>query len=366
MKNMGNTGKMEKRERLDAVFAGKLPDRPPVLGGWIAAPDLLLKITGLTENDYNKNPGDVALEAYKKLEMDGLIGIFTTGSTDVYRCVDENSFANADRGMSFEEAVRQAEEMPDPAQYEKDFHFDSEYADFRDGLIKTQELYGDMVNMPAWWGAGAKASWYFDFGYENYFMIIGLRPDLAVKLFKIGGASGRCQSRLIAAAVKEGIFPKAVLLGEDICTQRGPMISVDFLREHYAPALAYGLEPLLEAGCRPVWHSDGDVRPLIPMLLECGIGGLQGFQPECGMHIEELRKLRTKDGGKLLFFGPFAVTTELPLLTPGELREKVRHYADICKDEADLVFFTSNTICPDVPYENLIAVYDEIRNYRYS
>jgi uroporphyrinogen decarboxylase len=143
------------------------------------------------------------------------------------------------------------------------------------------------------------------------------------------------------------------------------MISVDFLQEHYAPALAYGLEPLLEVGCRPVWHSDGDVRPLIPMLLECGIGGFQGFQPECGMHLEELIKLRGKDGGKLLFFGPFAVTTELPVLSPDELREKVRFYAGICKDEADLVFFTSNTICPDVPLESLTAVYDEIKKYRY-
>jgi hypothetical protein len=97
---------------------------------------------------------------------------------------------------------------------------------------------------------------------------------------------------------------------------------------------------------------------MLPMLLESGIEGFQGFQPECGMHLEELIKLRT-------IFGPFAVTTELPVLTPGELREKVRYYADICKDEADLVFFTSNTICPDVPYDNLIAVYDEIKNYRY-
>jgi uroporphyrinogen decarboxylase len=197
-------------------------------------------------------------------------------------------------------------------------------------------------------------------------MLVGLRPDLAIKLFQIGGAMGYCQSRLIAAGVREGIFPKAVLFGEDICTQRGPMISVDLLRDHYAPALAHGIEPLLEVGCRPVWHSDGDVRPLIPMLLECGIRGFQGFQPECGMRIEELIKLRDKDGGKLLIYGPFAVTTELPVLSPDELRAKVRYYAQICRDYADLVFFTSNTICPDVPYDNLLAVYDEIKKYRYK
>ena len=356
---------MEKRERLDAVFAGKYPDRPPVLGGWIASPGLLLKITGLTAEDYNKNPVNVAIEAYKKLEMDGLINIFTTGSVDVYRCVDNNTYLKADTGVSFDETVRKVEEMPGAEEYERDFDFETQYSGYKNNLIKMQESCGDMVYMPAAWGAGAKASWYGDFGYENFFLLVGLRPDLAAKLFKLGGAYGRAQCRMVASAVNEGLFPKALMLGEDICTQRGPMISVDFMREHYAPALAYGLEPLLDAGCRPVWHSDGDVRPLIPMLLESGIEGFQGFQPECGMRIEELIKLRTRKGEKLLIFGPFAVTTELPVLTPEELRERVRYVAEICKDEADLVFFTSNTINPDVPYENLMAVYDEIKKYRY-
>ncbi|MCL2813504.1 MAG: hypothetical protein FWD23_02770 [Oscillospiraceae bacterium] len=357
---------MEKKKRLDAVFGGKLPDRPPVLGGWIAAPELLLKITGSTAKQYGENPRRVALDAYKKLEMDGLIAIFTTGSVDVYRCVDSNSYLKADKGISFEETVRQIEEMPNAGQYEKNFNFEASYAAYREDLIRTQAECGDMVYMPACWGAGARASWYGDFGYENFFLLFGLRPDLAAKLFEIGGAYGRCLSNMVAKAIREGLFPKALLLGEDICTQRGPMISVDFMREHYAPALAYGLEPLLEAGCRPVWHSDGDVRALIPMLLECGIAGFQGFQPECGMQIEDLIKLRTRDGEKMLIFGPLAVTTELPVLSPEKLRERVRYAADLCRDEADLVFMTSNTINPDVPYENLTAVYDEIQKYSYD
>jgi len=356
---------MEKKQRLETVFAGKKPDRPPVLGGWIAHPELLLQVTGSTANDYAKNPRKVALEAYKKLEMDGLIGIFTTSSIDIYRCVDQNSYIKSDKGLDFDEVVRQVEEMPSAEEYEKNFDFEGSYKNYRNDLIKTQEEIGDMLYMPACWGAGAKASWYGDFGYENFFLLFGLRPDLGAKIFQVGGAYGRCLSKMVAKAVKEGLFPKALLLGEDICTQRGPMISVDFMREHYAPALAYGLEPLLEVGCNPVWHSDGDVRPLIPMLLECGIEGFQGFQPECGMLIEELIKLRTRKGEKLLIFGPFAVTTELPVLTPEELRKRVRYVAEICKDEADLVFFTSNTIIPDIPYENLIAVYDEIQKYRY-
>ena len=355
---------MTKRQRLDTVFSGNRPDRPPTLGGWIADPGLLMQITGKTAQDYNNAPLTVALNAYEKLDTDGLIHIFTTKSTDSYRAVDNDpsNYAKASLGKSYEEVEQEVKNLPEPAEYEKNFNFDKKYAAFRAELIATQKKCGDMVYMPGQWNAGAYASWYNDYGYENYLLLAGLRPDLCAKLFQIGGALGHCHSRIIAAAVKEGLFPKAVLLGEDICTQRGSMISPRLLEEHYAPALTYGLEPLLEVGCRPVWHSDGDVRELMPMLLSCGIEGFQGFQPECGMLIEEIIKMRTKSGAKLLIFGPISVTTELPVFSPEEIRKRIRYVAEICKDEADLVFFTSNTINPDVPLENLLAMHDEIRN----
>ena len=352
---------MTKRERIDAVIQGKQPDRTPVLGGWIACPRLIMRITGASEEDYRNNALEVAIRAYHKLEMDGVIDIFITEDVDEYRHMTIETYVNADAGMSYEEAVSAVENMPGPEEYEKSFDFEGEYKKLRERLIELQAKCGDMVFMPANWGAGGKASWYDEFGYENFFLLIGLRPDLGINLLRLGGAIGRCRSRLTAQAVREGLVPKAVLLGEDICTQRGSMISVDFLKEHYAPALTYGLEPLLDAGCKPVWHSDGDVRALIPMLLECGIQGFQGFQPECGMLIEEIVDLRTRDGDKLLIFGPFAVTTELPVWRPEKIRQRVRDVAAICKDKADLVFFTANTINPDIPPENLFALYDEIK-----
>jgi uroporphyrinogen decarboxylase len=149
-------------------------------------------------------------------------------------------------------------------------------------------------------------------------------------------------------------------MGEDICNKNGPMISPDFLERYYAPQLRYGLEPLLEAGCRPVWHSDGDVRPMLDFLIDAGIQGLQGFQPECGMVLDELVERRTRDGEQLLIFGPLAVTTELPVCTPEEITEKVHHAIDVCKGKASLVMFTANTINPDVPLENIKAMYQAL------
>ena len=351
---------MTPRERLENVFAGKEPDRTPILGGWIACPQHICALTGASIDEYWRDPVEVSVEAYEILGADGLISIFVPRNRDGYRCVDGDTYQRADTGMSLEECLRTIEEMPAPERIEADFDLDAAYAEFAPGLGDMQERCGDMVWMPAQWSVGARVTWYFTFGYEQYFTIVGLYPDHARKLMEVGGAQGRCQSRLIARAVTEGLYPHAVLLGEDICTQRGPMISPAFMEKYYAPQLRYGLEPLLEAGCKPVWHCDGDVRPMLDMLLECGVQGFQGFQPECGMTLEYVTRKRTREGKKLLIFGPLAVTTELPVYTPEQVRRKVREAIEMCRGNADLCLFTANTINPDVPLENIRAMYEAV------
>ena len=161
---------------------------------------------------------------------------------------------------------------------------------------------------------------------------------------------------LRARAIREGKHPKAILSGEDICTQRGPMVSPEFLRRVYFPLIEYALEPLLEVGCRVVWHCDGDWRPLLDDLFAVGIAGLQGFQSECGLELDWIVERRTRDGDPLLIFGPLSVTTTLPHGTPEEVRREVHRAVDLCRGKASLVLFTSNTINPDVPLANILAM----------
>jgi hypothetical protein len=351
---------ISKRQRLETAFALEDPDRTPILGGWLACPEYIMELTGATSDEYWSDPTEVSIQAYDYLGMDGLISIFVPRNRNDFRCVDSMSYSKADTGMSLEDAIAEIDAMPTPEKIEADFDFDAEYEVFRRSLIDMGARCGDMLWMPAQWGSGARVTWYGKFGYETYFLIVGLYLDRAQKLMEIGGAQGRCQCRLIARAVQEGLYPEAVLLGEDICTQRGPMISPDFLERYYAPQLRYGLEPLLEVGCRPVWHCDGDVRPMLDFLIDIGVQGLQGFQPECGMVLEELVKRRTRDGEPLLIFGPMAVTTELPVCTPEEIVAKVQNAIEICKGSASLVLFTASTINPDIPLENIKAMYQAV------
>ena len=350
---------MTSTERLSAVFKGLEPDRTPLLGGWIACPEHIAALAGVSVERYWDDPVAASITAYTELSTDGLLDIFVPKHPGGYRCVDEHSYL-ASSTMSLDEALRCIDAMAEPAEILRTFDEEAAFAQFADELSSRQSLCGDMVWMPAQWGAGARVSWYGDFGYQTFFELVGLYPGRAQRLMEIGGARGWCRSRVVARAVRAGLYPPAVLLGEDICTQRGPMLSMQFLESHYLPALRRSLEPLLEVGCRPVWHCDGDVRPMLDMLIEAGVQGFQGFQPECSMHLEDIVRRRTRDGNRLLIFGPLSVTTELPVLTAGEVGERVRRAIDVCRGAADLALFTANTINPDVPLENIRAMSEAI------
>jgi len=352
---------MTGRERMEMVIAGRKADHTPVLGGWIAWPELIRQITGASEEQYWADPVEVSVRAYRELGTDGLMGIFVPPRGGDYRVVNIDSYAHAHTGEPLEDALARVDAMPSGAEIEAAFDFEAKYSSFAKSLQENQARVGDMLWLPAEWAAAARISWYMEFGYENFFIMVAAHQKHACKLLEIGGAHARNTSRLVARAVREGLYPKAILLGDDMCTQRGPMLSVEFMEEYYAPQLRYGFEPLLEVGCRPVWHCDGDPRLMLDMVLDCGVQGLLGFQPECGMTFDYVSRLRTREGEKLLIFGPMAVTTELPCLRPEEIKDRVRHAVEVCRENADLILFTSNTINPDVPVENIRAMHEAAR-----
>ena len=345
---------MDHKTRLAMAFNLELPDRPPILGGWLAAPDHIQALTGCSEDEYWADPFHWGLEAERVLGSDGVVTIFEPIARGEFRIVDGQVLEKR-AAYTVDAVLAEIEALPDPEELEADFDEEREYADFVADFQAKQALCGDILWCPADWTLIPKALWYHEYGYESALTALALHPDRYRKLIQVSAVRGRQRATLRARAIREGIHPRAILTGEDLCSQQGPIASPDYLRREYFPLLEYALEPLLQVGAKIVWHCDGNYRPLLDDVLACGAGGLQGFQRECGMDLEWIVDLRTRDGDPLLIFGPMLVTTTLPYGTPDDIRAEVRRAMDLCRDKASLVFFTSNTITPDVPLENIQA-----------
>ncbi|MCX6376929.1 MAG: hypothetical protein NTU88_13010, partial [Armatimonadetes bacterium] len=91
----------------------------------------------------------------------------------------------------------------------------------------------------------------------------------------------------------------------------------------YFPALKRAVQPLHNAGVRMIWHSDGNILPILKELIEAGMRGFQGFQEETGPKLEIMAQRRTIWGARPVLWGSISVTRTLPFGTAEDVRAEV-------------------------------------------
>ena len=111
---------------------------------------------------------------------------------------------------------------------------------------------------------------------------------------------------------------------EDICFKSGPIVSVDFFKNVVVPRYKR-IHKKLKAADIDIWYvdCDGDVRPILPLLLESGINCLVPYEVNCCCHPVELlneygRDLRIMGGFDKMALGqgPEAIKTYAESLIP--------------------------------------------------
>ena len=142
------------------------------------------------------------------------------------------------------------------------------------------------------------------------------------------------------------------LVISDLGSQRGPLISVDMFNKFVAPYLLEMSELIHGFGVKLMFHSCGNIYPLIPDIINCGVDVLNTIQPTGGhMTPESLKNF----AGRICFHGGMDVQTLLPSGTPEQIKREARKYAE--------TFGTGYIACPahlfqpDTPPENIIAFY---------
>ena len=110
------------------------------------------------------------------------------------------------------------------------------------------------------------------------------------------------------------------------------------------------------------FHSDGDVTPIIPDLIEIGFDILNPVQPECvnpGVIKRDFGDRITLDGGG-------SVQRMLPFGTPDDCRREVDFLMRHCAYNGGYIFRASNVVSFDCPVENVVAYYEAARDYDLS
>jgi uroporphyrinogen decarboxylase len=194
-------------------------------------------------------------------------------------------------------------------------------------------------------------------GFDTLMMGMAMDEPWARRMFH------RHAEDLIGKSEKVALTGVDILqTGSDVATQLAPLLSPAMWRDWIFPmmrdviAVARAVKPDILV----FYHSDGNVEPLIEGLIEAGVDILDPIQPEC----MDIRALKARYGDRLSFHGGIGVQTVMPFGTPQEVRDTVRRTIDtMSAGGGGYLCSTAHMIRPEVPWENIMAFVETVREY---
>jgi uroporphyrinogen decarboxylase len=196
---------------------------------------------------------------------------------------------------------------------------------------------------------------------DNFLMLLAGNPARAHEFLDRLVAIHLANLEKYLAAVGSSI--DVIAFGDDLGMQNGPQMSPAMYEEFFKPRHAKMWRRAKElAPVKVMLHCCGGVRPLLPHLIEAGLDAMNPVQITCrGMEAAELKR---DFGDKLTFWGGGCDTRfVLSHSKPEEIRRHVLGQLEIMSPGGGFVFQQVHNVLADVPPQNVIAMFDAVREY---
>jgi uroporphyrinogen decarboxylase len=158
-----------------------------------------------------------------------------------------------------------------------------------------------------------------------------------------------------------GPFVHMVMLYEDLSMQEGPLISLELFRRYVRPQHEKIIKAIRDHTDAAIClHICGSAYAFIPDFIEMGIGVLNPVQIRA--KDMEPGKLKAEFGDKLSFHGGVDAQEVLPCGSPGAVEEEVKRLVRILGENGGYLLAPCHSIQPDVPPENIRALFSAGRS----
>lgn len=197
---------------------------------------------------------------------------------------------------------------------------------------------------------------------QEWIMAHALHPEYIKGIFSLQCEIAVQNLNLYREAVGDKIDVIAVS-GADFGTQNASSISLDMYRDIYKPFHKIVNEWIHKnTPWKIFYHTCGSIVSLLDDLIETGVDILNPVQ--CSAAGMDPVFLKEKYGHKLVFWGGGVDTQRtLPFGTPEEVREEVTQRCRIFGKKGGFVFNTIHNIQPKTPIENIIAMFEVVKNF---
>jgi uroporphyrinogen decarboxylase len=193
-------------------------------------------------------------------------------------------------------------------------------------------------------------------GFETFLLDMALDPDFAEELLE---RITVIQLALIKRFIDLGV--DGAYFGDDYGAQAALLFSPEMWRQMIKPRLARLFTPFREVGLPIIMHSDGQISPILPDLVEIGLTTLNPVQPEVLDHTW----LKSTFEERLTYYGGISTQSVLPYDSPIEVKEAVEKCLHtLAPNNTGLLVAPSHRMMADIPMKNvgaLLEVFAEIR-----
>ena len=191
-------------------------------------------------------------------------------------------------------------------------------------------------------------------GETQFLMDIAGDPPLAKAI------ADKMADHLAAVGIEQlrrwDLHRAGIWIYDDMGHNRGPMVHPKQFERVLLPAYRRMIRAYKAAGAGRVFlHSDGDIRPLVEMLVDAGIDGLHPLERRAGMDVVRLREQYPR----LILAGGMCNTVTLVRGTRAEIEAEAREIIDLGRDGG--VIIGSHSVSPEIPLENYLAYHEFCR-----
>jgi uroporphyrinogen decarboxylase len=192
--------------------------------------------------------------------------------------------------------------------------------------------------------------------YTLEFLLVGMieRPEVIRRIIEVETHYCIKVSEALLDAGCDGVLPTSDLGGNN-----GPFMSPRMFREFIFPGLKAECDAAHAKGKYLIKHTDGQLWPVLDLMIEAGIDGWQGIQPEIGMTLPALQK---RYGGRLCFWGGVSMPTLIDG-TEEQVAEEVRIACESAPAAGGLVITCANSVMVGAKYQNCLAQLRAARRY---
>jgi uroporphyrinogen decarboxylase len=202
------------------------------------------------------------------------------------------------------------------------------------------------------------------FLYRNdmFFMLLAGEPDRAHHF--LDAITQMHLNNLEQYLADFGDVIDVIVFGDDLGMQSGPQISPNMYREFFKPRHRQMWHRAKElADVRVMLHCCGGVQPLLADLIDAGLDAINPVQITCdGMALDELRRQFDK---QLCFWGGGCDTRDiLPNGTADQVRQHTLDQLSVFGTDGGFVFQQVHNVMPNVPPQNIVAMFEAVGSWR--